>query len=165
MRENRPQRHWDERDLTRYCAVLHNGTFLYTKYKLCWFFVGPQDVAGHAACADGAGSIGAEWSRTDSMPRGAQAYRVGPRYDGIPHRSRCGKSSTSFDLKRIFVRGFVLSLQCDAVSLGEWFSKISKAPYDPSRWRQYLLSASCQEAFPHYRQCRSQDDLNFQKHR
>ena len=69
------------------------------KYGLCWFSVGPQDVTGHTACADGAGSSGADWSRTDSMPSGAQAYRVGSRYVGIPHRSCCGKISMSFGLK------------------------------------------------------------------
>jgi len=99
-RWNCRHRHCDEPDLTDFTVLCCIMERFGTKCKLCWFLVGPQDVAGHAACAHGAGSTGAEWSWTDSMPGGAQAYRVGSRYDGIPHRSCCGKSSMSFGLKQ-----------------------------------------------------------------
>jgi len=59
-RWNRRHRHCDEPDLTDFtvlgCVTEHFGI----KYRLCWLLVGPQDVTGHAACADGAGSSGAE---------------------------------------------------------------------------------------------------------
>jgi hypothetical protein len=44
-------------DITVLCCIMEHFSI---KYGLCWMLVGPQDVTGHTACADGTGSGGAE---------------------------------------------------------------------------------------------------------
>jgi hypothetical protein len=68
----------------------------------------------------------------------------------------------SFGLKPFLCEVFCC-LECGTV-FGWMVSKISNAPHDLWRWRQYCVSTWSREAFPHCR-CHSQDDMNFQKHR